>query len=113
DRGVRAAAGLDAGDAIRRQRSRTHQEFGVPFGVDVVCDRRDVVALAHRLAEQVHQRGLARTNGTTDADSKRAVGIFHATYSIFHRPRLVRGLRTGRRDPYALSFVFGEDVNVL
>ncbi len=44
DRGMRAAAGLDAGDAIRRQRSRAHQEFRIPFGVDVVGDRGDVVA---------------------------------------------------------------------
>src|SRR6185437_6614179 len=87
DRGVRAAAGLDAGDAVRRQRSRAHQEFGVPFGVDVVGDRRDVVALAHRLAKQVHQRGLAGTYGTTDADPKRAVGIFHFLYSnLVRRP---------------------------
>ena len=77
DRGVRAAAGLDAGDAIRRQRSRAHQKFGVPFGVDVVGDGGDVVALAHRLAEQIHQRGFSRSDGATDADAKRAVRVGH------------------------------------
>jgi len=55
---MRTAAGLDAGDAIRRQRPRAHQEFGIPFGVDVVGDRGDVVTLAHGLAEQIHQRGF-------------------------------------------------------
>jgi len=74
---MRAAAGLDAGDAIGRQRPRAHQKFGVPFGVDVVGDRGDVVAIAHRLAEQIHQRGFSRSDGTTDADAKRAVRLRH------------------------------------
>ena len=41
---MRAAAGLDAGDAFGRQRAGTHQIFGVPFGVDVVGDRGDLVS---------------------------------------------------------------------
>src|ERR1051326_7057551 len=72
---MRAAAGLDAGDAIRRQRARAYQELGIPFGVDVVGDRGDVVTLAHRLAEQVHQRSLARSDRTADADPKGTVGF--------------------------------------
>ena len=35
---MRAAAGLDAGDAFGRQRAGTYQVFGVPLGVDVVGD---------------------------------------------------------------------------
>src|SRR5690606_28467152 len=38
DRGVRAAAGLDPQDAIRRQRPRAGQELGVFARVDVVGD---------------------------------------------------------------------------
>src|SRR6185312_4678263 len=109
DRGMRTAARLDAGDTIRRQRARAHQELGVPLGVDVVVDRGDVVALAHGLAEQVHQRGLARSNGTADADSKRTVGIAaHAdilAFMVFRSIRLMTGTASyiasrgaGRRD---------------
>ena len=46
DGGVRAAAGLDAGDALGGKRAGAHEIFGVPFGVDVIGDRRDLVALA-------------------------------------------------------------------
>ena len=60
DRGVRTTSGFDADDAIRRQRPRTNQELRVPFRVDVVGDRGDLVALAQLLAQQIHQRGLAR-----------------------------------------------------
>jgi hypothetical protein len=36
DRGMRAAAGFDAGDAIRNERAGTHQIFRVPLGVDAL-----------------------------------------------------------------------------
>ena len=49
DRGVRAAAGLDAGDALGRERAGAHQIFGVPLGVDVVGDGGDLVASRMRL----------------------------------------------------------------
>ena len=42
DRRVRAAAGLDAGDALGRERAGAHQIFGVPLGVDVVGDGGDL-----------------------------------------------------------------------
>ena len=86
DRGVRAAAGLDADDAVRRQRARAHQKLRIPFGVDVVGDRGDVVALAHRFAEQVHQRGLARSDRAADADTKRAMRVRHLGCSFRCRP---------------------------
>ena len=44
DGGVWATAGLDAGDPFGRECAGTHQIFGVPFGVDVVGDRRDLVS---------------------------------------------------------------------
>ena len=44
DRGVRAAAGLDADDALLGQRAAAHQELRVLLGVDVVGDDGDLVA---------------------------------------------------------------------
>src|SRR6266576_4392066 len=93
DRGMRTAAGLNSGDAIRRQRPRAHQEFGIPFGVDVVGDRGDVVPLPQGRAEQIYERGFARSDGTTDADAKRTVRTGHVKYSPgYRRP-------CERRDP--------------
>ena len=76
DRGVRAAAGLDADDALEGQGLGAHQELGVLAGVDVVGDRGDRPAVAHALAELVHQRGLAGADRTADADAERAVRRF-------------------------------------
>ena len=73
DRGVRTAAGLDAGDALGRERAGAHQIFGVPFGVDVVGDGGDLVAVAQVLAQRVHQRGLAGADRTADADAQGTV----------------------------------------
>ena len=70
---MRAAAGLDAGDALRRKRAGAHQVFGVPLGVDVVGDRRDLEAVAQPLAQRVHQRGLAGADRPADADAQRPV----------------------------------------
>ncbi|MEI9992468.1 MAG: hypothetical protein WDM86_20845 [Rhizomicrobium sp.] len=70
DRGMRAAAGLDAQDALGHQRAGAREELGVLARVDVVGDRGDVVALAHRLAEPVHQRGLARADRPADSDAQ-------------------------------------------
>ena len=75
DRGVRAAAGLDAGDAVGHERAGAHQIFGVPFGVDVVGDRGDLVAVAQPLAQRVHQRGLAGTDRAADTDAQGAMGV--------------------------------------
>ncbi len=44
-----------------------------------------LVAIAHRLAERVHQGGLARAHRATDADAKRAVGgIGHERNSLVY-----------------------------
>src|SRR5580700_5733232 len=102
---MRASAGFDAGNAIRRQRSRAHQEFGVPFGVDVVGDRGDVVALAHRLAEQVHQRGLSRADRTSDADTKRAVRTSHLNRPPVFVVPAKRAKRALSRDPYRVIYL--------
>jgi hypothetical protein len=70
---VRATAGFDAGNPVRRQRSGSNEEFRIPFRIDVVGDRGDVVALPHRLAQQIHQSGFSGPNRAPDADAKRAV----------------------------------------
>jgi len=57
---------LDAGNALRHQRARANEIFGVPFGVDVVGDGGDLVALAQPLAQRVHQCGLARADRAAD-----------------------------------------------
>src|SRR5262245_51813828 len=77
DRGVRAAAGLDPRDTLGGKRAGAHEIFGVPLGVDVVGDGGDLVAGAQRLAQRVHQRGLARADRAADADAEGAVGIGH------------------------------------
>src|SRR5262249_27117408 len=77
DRGVWTAAGLDTGNTLRREGPGADQIFGIPLCVDVVGNRGDVVALAHALAQRVHERGLARSHGTSDADPERTVRAFH------------------------------------
>ena len=65
---------LDADDALLGQRAAANQELRVLLGVDVVRHRGDVVLGAERLAERVHESGLARANGARDADAQRAGG---------------------------------------
>src|SRR5262249_56011746 len=52
DGGVRAAAGLHAGDALGYERAREYQVFGVPIGVDVVGDGGVLGRLAHTLTQR-------------------------------------------------------------
>ena len=70
DRRVRAAAGLDADDALLGEGAAAHQELGVLLGVDVVGDDGDVEPIAQLLAQRIDQRGLARADGAGDADAK-------------------------------------------
>jgi hypothetical protein len=70
DRGVRAAAGLDADDALGRERLVPHQELRVLLGVDVVRDRGDVVLVAQGAAQRQHQGRLAGAYGAADAYSQ-------------------------------------------
>ena len=70
---MRAAAGLDPGDAIGNQCAGTHQIFRVPFGVNVVGDGGDLIAVAQPLTERVHQRGFPGADRTADADAQGTV----------------------------------------
>ena len=72
DGGVRAAAGLDAHDALVGERARPHQDLGVLLGVDVVGDRAQIEAVAKRLAQRLHERGLAGADRAADADAQRS-----------------------------------------
>src|SRR4051812_12861132 len=73
DCGVRAAAGLDAHDALLGQRAGDGQDARILLGVDVVGDGAKVVAPAKALAERLHERRLARADRTADADAQRTV----------------------------------------
>lgn len=77
---MRTAAGLHPDDPIRRQRLTVDQEAGILLGIDVVGDHRQLVAVAHRLAEGVEQGGLAGTDRAADADSE---GVVH-NLLLFH-----------------------------
>src|SRR6516165_6287492 len=74
---MRASAGLDGSDALRRQGPDAHEILGVPFGVDIVGNRSDLVPPAQSFAQRVHERGFARSDRATDADAERTVRIGH------------------------------------
>ena len=78
DRGVRAAAGLDADDALGRERFVAHQELRVLLGVDVVGDDAELVFVAQRAAQRQRQRGLAGTDRAADADPQRVGRSFES-----------------------------------
>jgi hypothetical protein len=69
--GVGASARLHAHDALDRQGAGSGEDQRVFLGVDVVGDGAHVVAIAQRNAQRLHQRGLARANGTADAHAQR------------------------------------------
>ena len=71
DRGVRATAGLDAQDPLRRKRAGLDQNAGVLLGVDVVGDGGDIELVAQALAKLLHERRLAGADRAADADAER------------------------------------------
>ncbi len=82
---MRAAAGLDAHDALLRQRARHGQDARILLGVDVVGDGAEVVDVAEALAERLHQRRLAGADRTADADAQRTVrGWAHDRNSLVY-----------------------------
>jgi len=94
---MRAAAGLDAGDAIRRQPIPSAPGIRRPhLGVDVIGDGGDVIVLAHGLAEQIHQpRSFRSRPGQADADAEAGpwgLGMSGDLSIGLCRPRLRAGL---------------------
>ena len=79
---MRAAAGLHADDPLLRQRLHAVEDQRILPGVDVVGDDGDRIAVAHRLAEHLHKRRLARADGAADADAQRAVRGTHVRKSL-------------------------------
>ena len=77
DRGVRATAGLDADDPIRRQDLHPHQRLGVLLGVDIVGDHADGMGCAEPFGEGGRERRLAGADGAANPDTQGAVGAFH------------------------------------
>ena len=71
NRRVRAAAGLDADDALGRQRPAPREELGVFLRIDVVGDHGHVHARSQPQAERLGQRGLPGADGTADPDLER------------------------------------------
>ena len=68
DRGVRAAAGLDRGDALGGQHAGGAQELGVLGRVDVVGDDAEARLVRKRAAQRGDQAALAGADGAADAD---------------------------------------------
>src|SRR5258706_15104045 len=64
---MRAATGLDADDALGRERLVGDEELGVLFCIDVVGHHRDVEAVAQPLAQRKRERRLAGTDRSSDA----------------------------------------------
>ena len=67
---MRATAGLDADNAIGAECFAPDQKLGILTRVNVVGHRRDLIVIAQAFAQRVHQRGLARTYRTADADAQ-------------------------------------------
>jgi hypothetical protein len=99
DGGVRAAAGLDAHDALRRQRAGAGQEFRVLARVDVVGDDGDVVRAAQAAAQPLGQRGLAGAHRAADADPERSVAHERNSLVYWVSWRMERRSSTGAAVP--------------
>ena len=76
NRGVRATAGLHTGDAFRRKRAGADQVLGIPFGVDIVGDGGDLVALTQMLAQASINAVLPDPTGPPTPTRKGPCGLF-------------------------------------
>src|SRR6266851_4795748 len=63
---VCGTAGLDAHDALGRQRAGAGEELRVLPRIDVVGHDGHAITVAHVLAEAVDERGLAGADGAAD-----------------------------------------------
>ena len=105
DRGVRAAAGLDGGDALDRQHARGAQELGVLGRVDVVGHDAQAGLGAQRAAQRGDQAALAGPDGAADADPECSFNWQRVALSVRDgwaprarsRPRRARAADRGRR----------------
>ena len=72
NRRVRAAAGLDADDAVGRERPASHQKLHVLSREDVVGDHAETVVVAHALAQGVDERGFPGADRTANSEPHRS-----------------------------------------
>src|SRR5258705_13169754 len=70
---MRAAACLNAHDALCRERLRAGQDELVFLGVNVVGYHIDVVEIPEMLAKRLYKRRLARADRAPDPDAERPV----------------------------------------
>src|SRR5580704_4066015 len=73
NRRMRAAACLDAHNALRRQRLRTCENELVFLRVNIVGNHVNVVVVPEPLAQRFNKRRFARANRAADPDAQRAV----------------------------------------
>ena len=78
---MRAAAGLHANNALRLQCARLGQDALILFGVDIVSDYRQMICIAHCLAERFQQGGFTRPYRAADADAQGMFVISHVDSS--------------------------------
>src|SRR5271155_5625865 len=97
DRGMRAAAGLDAHDAVGIERARLDENARVLLRIDVVGDRGDFELAAQALAELLHQRGLAGADGAADADPQRLFRWAHVRNNLEYWVSCRRAARSERK----------------
>ncbi len=69
DGGVRAAARLDAHNAVGRQDGVGAQKLGVLFGVDIVGHDAQRILARHLAGKGLYQGSLARAHGAGNTDT--------------------------------------------
>ena len=75
DRRMRAPAGFDAANTLRRQRPLADQELRIFFRINIVCDDADAIAAGKFTAQAIDERSLAASHRTRHANPKSS----HAT----------------------------------
>jgi hypothetical protein len=68
---VRAPAGFDRRDPVRRQRVVSDEELGVFPGENIVGHDGKLVGVAQGAAQRQQERGLSAANRSADADGER------------------------------------------
>ncbi len=97
DGGVRAAAGLDADDAVRGEGFVADEKLGVLAGIDVIGNHRHGQGIAQPLAEPQDQHRLSGADGAADAETQRAHEMKSLSYAVSWRMLAIS--RSGLKQP--------------
>ena len=89
DRRVRTAAGLDADDSLRAERTVLHEKLLVLERVNIVRDHGKAVVVAERLAEPQGEHGFAGADRPTQPNPHRPIKSFVAAHEIKSRLKAV------------------------